>query len=97
MSGDGASVEEVKAAFIQVVPIIIQHDPRKLYEYFDAQGVKICIGIHPDSEEVFIYYNSVQKHSYPANSRAEAEKASFLEAFKIVEERINTDQNQVYQ
>lgn len=94
MSGDKASKEEIKEAFKQVAPIIIQHDPRKLYEFFDDQGIKICIGVHPDSDSMFVYYNSVKKESFTASIRSEAERLAFVDAFNILEGRLRDAQTE---
>lgn len=82
------SDDELMMAVGQIAPMIIQFDPRKLYEYFDENNVKIFISSHPDSNDVFIHHNSVVGHSYPANSRIEAEEQAFLEAFSVVEKRL---------
>jgi hypothetical protein len=80
----------------QVVPVIIANDPRKLYEFFDDRDIRISIASHPDSTDdesnetpKFTYYNSVTKESRTAKYRGEAETNAFIDAFKLLEKRIN--------
>lgn len=71
----------------QVVPAIIQNDPRKLYEFLDDNKIRISIQEHPSSTDetpLFTYYNSKVRESGVGNSRHEAEQLAFYAALKLV-------------
>jgi hypothetical protein len=80
----GTDIEQ-KAVMERFISMIIQHDPRKLYDPFDALGFKVFITSHPDFDDSFFYYNSYTKNSLPAASRIEAEKAAFMNVFELLE------------
>lgn len=73
--------EEAKTQF---TAMIIQLDPRKLYEVFDSLGVKISI-TYNTSTEMWTFFNSKDDYSYTANSRIEAEQTAFDDAFEELE------------
>ena len=80
--------EKLISTVKSIVPPIIQHDPRKLYEFFDEMGIIISVAEHPDSSHttpLFNYYNSRTRESKSASSRQEAEGIAFMDAFKILE------------
>lgn len=89
MDGNTATKDEIKAAFTQIVPTIIQHDPRKLYEFFDDQKIVIYIEHLPDSDNRFVYHNSKVSHSHPADDRIEAERGGFIDAFDVLEKELS--------
>lgn len=70
----------------QVVDMIIQYDPRKLYDVFDSIGCRIYIAEHPDGLESpgFVTYNSMIRESAVAATRVEAEHLSFMKAFELL-------------
>jgi hypothetical protein len=75
----------------QIMPAIIQQDPRKLYEFFDENNIRISILDHPDSKDdniSFTYHNSVTNTSNVSPTRGEAEKCAFNDAFKLMEENL---------
>lgn len=84
----GNNRESILETLGQVVPMIIQFDPRKLYEFFDQRNVRIFISGHPDNDSIFIYHNSATNHSYPADSRIEAEEKAFIDAFAVLEKEL---------
>lgn len=76
----------------QFVGMIIQHDPRKLYDVFDNFNVRIFISEHPDDvflgegeNKRMVYYNSYARQSKPADSRIDAEEKAFMDAFNVLE------------
>jgi hypothetical protein len=76
----------------QIVPPLVQHDPRKLYEIFDDLGVRISVGEHVDSSDenpLFSYRNNVIRESHSASNRQDAEYAAFMEAFKLLEQKLS--------
>jgi hypothetical protein len=84
---EGGELNEVqlKQMMGQVVPMIIQHDPRKLYEFFDENKIIIYIGGHPDTTDLFVHHNNRIQISNTASSRGEAEKGAFMDAFGLLE------------
>lgn len=88
MEGDGATADEIKEAMKQVVPMIIQHDPRKLYEFFDEKDIRIFISAYPDDDSIFIYHNSSTNHSLTADSRIDAEERAFMDGFILLEKQL---------
>ena len=78
----------------EVLPPLVTHDPRKLYEFFDDHNIRISITDHPDSTDeipLFTYHNSLIKESKVANTRHEAEQNAFYDAFKLLNEKILAD------
>lgn len=78
---DGRDVDEAKAQF---TAMIIHLDPRKLYEVFDALGIKISITFNKESN-MWTFFNSKDDYSFTANSRIEAEQTAFDDAFEELE------------
>lgn len=78
---NGRDVNEAKAQF---TAMIIQLDPRKLYEVFDALGIKISI-TYNSTTDMWTFFNSKDDYSYTANSRIEAEQTAFDDAFEELE------------
>jgi len=87
---DEASKNQIRDLMVQIVPVIIQNDPRKLYEFFDDQGIRIFIGDHPDGNTMFTYHNSRINHSFSAENRIDAEKGGFLGAFDVLEKELQS-------
>lgn len=78
-----------------VTPALVANDPRRLYEFFDSQNIRISICEHPDSTDdvpLFTYHNSVMKNASTANSRHDAEEKAFYDAFAILEKRIKKEE-----
>lgn len=73
--------EEVKKQF---TAMIIQLDPRKLYEVFDSLGIKISIMYNKESN-MWTHFNNKKDYSYTANSRIEAEQTAFDDSFEELE------------
>lgn len=73
--------EEAKKQF---TAMLIQLDPRKLYEVFDSLGVKISV-TYNNVTEMWTFFNSKDDYSYTANSRIEAEQTAFDDAFEELE------------
>lgn len=69
--------------------MVIQHDPRKLYDTFDDLGIRIYISsvAGRTDEGIFYSYNSEERKSKPFNTRIEAEKDAFMGAFNVLEQR----------
>lgn len=88
IDGGEATKEEIRGIMGQIVPVIIQNDPRKLYEFFDDQGIIISIAVHTDLEGRFIYFNSKENHSFSADNRILAEEGAFLGAFSVLEKEL---------
>lgn len=78
---DPSNPEESK---VQFAGLLIQMDPRKLYDIFDSFGIHITIsyGEHSDS---WIFYNNHQQHSHTSSTRIQAEQTAFHDAFEILE------------
>lgn len=80
--------ENPKANLLEIVtnmvPMIIQHDARKLYEFFDTQDIIISVyqDIHSGN---FVWTNSKSHYSSSADSRIEGEVAAFMSAFDYLE------------
>lgn len=87
IDGGAATHPEIKAILVQIVPVIIQNDPRKLYEFFDDQEIYISIAVHSD-EDRFFYYHSKNHHSYSADNRILAEEGAFMKAFETLEKEL---------
>lgn len=83
MTGD-KDLNEAKAQF---TAMLIQLDPRKLYEVFDALGVKISIMYNKESN-MWTHFNSKKDYSYTAGSRIEAEQTAFEDAFDELEKSL---------
>lgn len=82
---------------VQLVSMVIQHDPRKLYDFLDEQGCRIFITDFETQtgsleNPMFYYYNSVQRISKSAESRIEAERGAFMDAFKLLNENDKKEQ-----
>lgn len=95
MEGDGEKYKKDPKGFHDLLsgmmPSIVQNDPRKLYEFFDENNIRISITEHPDSSDdlvIFTYFNSTKKTSKVVDSRGEAEQEAFYDAFAILEEKI---------
>jgi|SRR5882762_55664 len=90
IDGGTLSKEEVVVIMKQVVPVIIQNDPRKLYEFFDDKGLYISINLFVGAEGDigFNYYVFKSPHSNSRKTRIEAEEGGFLEAFSVLEEQL---------
>lgn len=99
MEGDGDKYKKDPTLMKQVVtnsvtPAIISNDPRRLYEFFDDQNIRISVAEHPDSTDdvpLFTYHNSVIKNANTAATRHIAEEAAFYDAFAILEKRIKKE------
>lgn len=89
MDGGNAKKEEIQEAMKHVVPMIIQYDPRKLYDFFDDWEIIISISQHEG--DMFTVHNSRTKHSVAAENRAEAELIGFTEAFKELEKQLSDE------
>lgn len=81
---DGQDPAEAKRQF---TGMLIQLDPRKLYEVFDALGIKISI-TYNSTTEMWTFFNSKDDYSYTANSRIEAEQTAFEDAFEELEKSL---------
>lgn len=68
------------------VGLVIQFDPRKLYDVFDSLGIIISIS---DYSGVFSYVNNKQMYSANKNTRVEAEIAAFIDAFTELEGQLS--------
>jgi hypothetical protein len=81
----GADITDM-AILSRMVDMIIQFDPRKLYDVFDELGCRIYVSEHPDGQisPGFITYNSMIRESAVANTRVEAEYLSFMKAFELL-------------
>lgn len=96
MEGEGDKYKKDPNLMKQVVgnsvtPAIIANDPRRLYEFFDDQNIRISICEHPDSTDdvpLFTYHNSVIKNAKTAASRHLAEENALYDAFIILQKRI---------
>lgn len=81
---DPKKPEESKRQF---VGMIIQMDPRKLYDVFDALGIYISV-TYNKSIDVWTFYNSHQEYSYTADTRIQAEQTAFHDAFEYLEKTL---------
>lgn len=96
IEGEGDKYKKDPALMKQVMsnsvtPAIITNDPRRLYEFFDDQNIRISICEHPDSTDdvpLFTYHNSVVKNATTAASRHLAEELAFYDAFVVLQKRI---------
>jgi len=71
----------------EMVPMIIQHDPRKLYEFFDS--LNIIISVYQDAHSGnFVWTNSKFHYSSSADNRIDGEHAAFMSAFDYLENNI---------
>lgn len=81
---EGQDPDEAKTQF---TGMIIQLDPRKLYEVFDALGIKISI-MYNKENSMWTHYNNKKDYSYTANSRIDAEGTAFEDAFEELEKSL---------
>lgn len=90
IDGGAATHPEIKAILVQIVPVIIQNDPRKLYEFFDDRKIFISVTTYVSAEgEVgFNYYVFNAPYSDSAKTRIEAEERAFLKAFAVLEKEL---------
>lgn len=87
MSAEMTGGKDLEEAKLQFVATLIQLDPRKLYDIFDALGVKISIMYNKESS-MWTHFNSKKDYSYTANSRIEAEQTAFEDAFEELEKSL---------
>lgn len=73
---------------ITYVENVIPANLRILFDFFDNQQVRIFINPSPEDENLFTYYNSVEKESKVASSRPEAEELAFTNAFYTLEKQL---------
>lgn len=71
-----------------MVGLVIQFDPRKLYDVFDTLGIEISV-ISSTVTGLFTYYNNVSQISAIRSNRIDAEIAAFLEAFHVLETQLS--------
>lgn len=81
-------MDEMKNVMWKTVPMVIQFDPRKLYEFFDSRGIFINILGHPEKEGAFTCHNSKERVSEVGENRIEAEEKAFMRAFSILEKEL---------
>jgi len=69
---------------------LINHYDRKLYDFFDEQGIYISIDHWPTENKPFGLSITVGKpiHEGGFNNRTEAEIAAFTKAFEILEHKL---------
>lgn len=81
----GGADDVLKVIKEQMVPMVIQHDPRKLYELFDQ--LDIMISITKDDYNPFSFHcsNNKMKISNMHSSRIDAEQSAFMQAFDYLE------------
>lgn len=79
---DANHPEESKEQF---TGLLIQMDPRKLYDIFDSFGIYISISY---TANVWIFHNNKDEAGFSANSRHEAEQSAFHDAFEILEKTL---------
>lgn len=78
---DPNNPEESKKQF---AGLLIQMDPRKLYDVFDSFGIYISVTYDYHSTS-WIFYNNHQHHSFSAENRIQAEQTAFHDAMEILE------------
>lgn len=81
---EGQDPVEAKSQF---TAMLIQLDPRKLYEVLDSLGIRISI-TYNSTTEMWTFFNSKDDYSYTANSRIEAEQTAFDDAFEELEKSL---------
>jgi len=89
MDGGQASKKEITEAMKHLVPMLIQYDPRKLYDFFDDKGIIISVTQHDN--DMFAVYNSITKHSVASDSRNQAEAIGFTDAFAVLEKQLTDE------
>lgn len=80
---DADHPEESKEQF---TGLLIQMDPRKLYDIFDSLGVIVCVYIGETGKWL---YNTSDDEILMANTRHEAEVSVFHDAFEILEKQLS--------
>lgn len=74
----------------RIVPMLVQHDGRKLFDYFDHNKIYINTTWEND---MWLYFNNLSTHSSTAENRIEAEEKAIIEAFDLLENRLKASRN----
>jgi hypothetical protein len=69
----------------KIVPPMVQHDGRKLYDFFDVKDIYINIS---KGNNGWTYWIGESPHDTLLPTRIEAEEGAFRSAFEILESRL---------
>lgn len=86
----GIDLQTNKEMLSQIVANVIQHDPRKLYDFFDDKKIRIFITDHTEFPNLFYSFNSIERNSKSFDSRWKAEKNAFMEALSQLEKTLQS-------
>lgn len=71
--------------FDNSIKALFYYDVRKLYEFFDSQGLVLLIG---KIEDHWSFHIEADLHSYSSDSRIEAEEKGFQMCFELLEKKL---------
>lgn len=75
-----SEVEEYTKSLVEAT---LKFNKRQLFDFFDEHDIKISVTLHGD--DMWVYWNTVDKQSFTAPTRIAAETEAFMKAIQLFE------------